>query len=361
MLLAQSFRYKSMLKETSPFESMVFLVLAGVLVLVIVFWIIWSRRREGRQLAASLLAGCIRTSRLNLREGELLRALAGREGVRQVLKNRESFNGAMTRYLESRRAAGADAAQLDQERQALENAGRKIHFLKGRHFATDMLRPGASVRLRIHGAGLFTGIIATAGRRGTWISLPHWILPGGAVRKRQEAVLYHMEEGKDYEVHARVEKVRGRRPLQVLLSAHNTVYQGRHPGGAGIEAELPVHFRRILEVALPDEERPQLHVLQGSLACVSVAGVEILSRTGGQPGAVYRFELSRQGTGRRIYWFNGRVLAADKEGAVLRLFVMFLEMHADTRGLIDRLVSRQSVPAGGISGEERSADIRPGS
>jgi hypothetical protein len=183
-------------------------------------------------------------------------------------------------YLEARRSSGADAAVLEQERQVLEGAGRKIHFTDGGRFAGSLPGPGTRVRLRIADSGLFTAIITQTGSKGIRVSIPYWPFPAGVFRKRQEVVLYHQGAGKDLEMHGEVVRVRQGKPVSLLLAGHQRIMPGRHPGGEGVEMTLPVHFRRILDTALTKDEEPQLHVLQGTLAALSLFGAELLVRSG---------------------------------------------------------------------------------
>ena len=218
-------------------------------------------------------------------------------------------------------------------------------YIGERAFSSKQLPVGALVKLRLRDRGLFTAEVHEVTKRGFWVSLPHWIVPGKVIRKSAGAAIYFWDKRGDYEIHAVVGKVRGGRRPRLFFSHGNTIFKGRHPDGMGIETDIAVLFQRILDPA--EKDGPRLHVLRGMIAGLSVIGCEVITGVKGVPGSVYRFEFSFEEASRARHWFVGKVVDALSEGKGTRLFIRFQEMKPRTREFINRYVCWSVNRAGG--------------
>ena len=359
-MLAQTFRYKSIMKNVSSTEIYVFLIGFAVLAVAAVIYSLYKKKRKSMADTDALLSSFIRSQHLTPRDADLLRELVPPGGFRRTLKNEAGFDRAVHHRIIRLTGRGLDREELEERENLYRSLRSRIRFLGQRAFTTNQLTAGALVKLRLRDRGLFTAEIREVTKRGFWVSLPHWIVPGKVIRKSVGAAIYFWDNRGDYEIHAVVGKVRGSKRPRLFFSHSNTIFKGRHPGGMGIETDIPVLFQRILE--MPEKGGPKLHVLRGMIADLSVIGCEVISGVKGIPGSVYRFEFSFEEGARSRHWFIGRVVDALPEGKGNRLFIRFQDMKPRTREFINRYVCWSVNRGGGkrvSSREIRPAGSRP--
>lgn len=271
----------------------------------------------------------------------MLKQLVSRRGIRQVIKDVDSFMGAVDEYLQERAASGVEQERMEAEKARFALLSKKIHFRHQPAVRVASLPEGARIKVWLSGRGLFSAEIEANTARGMWIGLPHWVLPSGLLSKKQELIVYYWDQHQDYEIHGYIARVVRKRPLRIFMPNSSTVFQGKHPRGMHVEARIPVFFQRILELDLPEDLKPPLHILQGTIVSLSIIGAEILTRVKGVAGSLYRFEFDPGDGGRRKHWFVGRVADSEKEGAGNRLFIRFMDVREETRELIERFVCRR--------------------
>jgi len=346
-MLARIFRYKSIIKTVSSTEIYVFLILFLVAVIVAIVCTLYFRRKQIKASSEAMLRTFIRVQHLIPREADLLRELVAMAGFRRTLKSEAGFDRAIQVRMARLSERGLSREALADYERSYRDIRSKIRFLGQKKFTTRELPSGAVIKLRLRDRGLFTAEVEEITKKGFWVTLPYWVVPGGVVRKAVAAAVYFWDTRSDYEIHAIVAKVKGKKRPRLFFSHHNTVFKGRHPGGMGIETEVPVFFRYILDG--PDKAGLRLRVLKGTIAGLSVIGCEVITAVKAVPGAVYRFEFSSGGPARARHWFIGKVLDVLPEGKESRLFIRFEEMKSSSRDFINRYVCWRVNRGGGRS------------